>query len=234
MNELEKKILGKIHIPTIEELALKHYDILKVIKSMKKIGLVRDDGLVSRCVNPDGSGGDMKVYSDDNALWGILLNAVGRKDESIQVVESMKNLGNLVRDDGLVSRCVNPDGSGGDMKVYSGCNALWGMLLNAVDKKDEARKVVKSMKKRGLVRFGGLVNLYVKPDGSDRNRALYSYSNALWGMLLNAVGYRNKARKVVKSMMNKGSMINKSLVRYDWLVGRYVDFHRHYCDMNIY
>ncbi|RME54875.1 hypothetical protein D6777_02415 [Candidatus Woesearchaeota archaeon] len=202
----------------------------KVVKSIKWKRLARRDGLVSAIIYRNTSNRNTNVYSDDNALWGMLLNAVGYRDKAIQVVESMNKLGNLVRPDGLVSSYVKARGSFGNRTVYSDSNVLWGLLLNALGYRDKAIQVVESMNNLGdLVRGDGLVSKCVKANGSDRNMDVYSYDNALWSMLLKAVGKKDDARKVIQSMKRLGN-----LVRRDGLVSYYVKQDGSKGDTNVY
>ncbi|RME54876.1 hypothetical protein D6777_02420 [Candidatus Woesearchaeota archaeon] len=213
------------------------YKAIHVVESMEEIGLVRPDGLVCGYVKQDGSAGNMNVYSDANALWGMLLNALGEKDEAKRVVKSM-NRTYLVRRDGLIRKYVKADGSYDDIWelfalkdlyiFFSGNNALWGMLLNAVGEKYEARQVVKSMEKRGLVRDDGLVSGYVEANLFDGSRLVHSYDNALWGMLLNALGEKYEAKRVIHSMEKIG------LVRDDGLVSHCVYADGPRLDNNVY
>ena len=100
--------------------------------------------------------------------------------------------------------------------VFSYNNFLWGLFLNSLEKKDEAEEVVKSMYNIGLVKDDGLVGRKVYKTGLvDTN--VYPNFNSLWGLLLNSLGKKNEAGRVIKSMYN----IN--LVRKDGLVSWFVN-----------
>ncbi|RME55251.1 hypothetical protein D6777_01165 [Candidatus Woesearchaeota archaeon] len=190
---------------------------IKVVESMKKIDLVKDDNLVYWYVKTKGIGGNMIINAECNALWGMLLNAVGYRDRAIQVIELMEEIG-LVRPDGLVSSNVETNGSDGDMNVYSYSNALWGLLLNAVGYRDKANQVVESMNYlRSLVRDDELVFHSEIRYSSDKENKIFSEDNALWVLLLNSLGYKNKAKQVIKSMKKL-----TNLVRSDNLVSDFV------------
>ena len=60
----------------------------------------------------------------------MFLNSIGMKEDAEKVGYSMKKLGNLVRNDGLVSAYVRSDGREGKTDVRSDSNALWGLFLN--------------------------------------------------------------------------------------------------------
>ncbi|RME54877.1 hypothetical protein D6777_02425 [Candidatus Woesearchaeota archaeon] len=158
----------------------------------------------------------------------MLLNAVGYRDRAKKVIKSINNIG-LVIDGGLVRRRLK-QGSFDPVAniIYSSDNAYWGLLLNAVGKKFRAIKVIKSMKKIGLLRDDGLVSYDVMKNGPVLSSNIYSYNNALWGMLLNAVGKKRKAIKVIKSMKNIG------LVRRDGLVDSSKNPNHLYGDMRLY
>ncbi len=197
-------------------------EIIDSIKADKEI-YREEDGLVY----------ESKTYLNDidhivpssNCYWGLLLNAVGLKEDALKVVDSIKN-SKFYRNDALV-RCFHYAGDGSNKiikKSYSYDNALWGLLLSRTGLKQEAERLADAIHKD--------YHCYLLNKYADESRwsNILSYPSAFFGMLLKSLERKDQAKQI-KDELKKG--VNHSVVKKItemtkvWLEGNYEIYNEH-------
>jgi len=138
---------------------------------------------------------------------GFLKNA--HKDRAGSLLNALVNSTELVRGDKLVVQCANSKGSIArhSPKICTLDNALWGIYLQAINKKAAANDVLESMKDVGLTlphltRNNGLIGWYLNIDEGWGwgDPTLHSLDNSVWGIFLQKIGKKEEAHKVYHAM----------------------------------
>jgi hypothetical protein len=125
--------------------------------------------------------------------------------------------------EGLLQLAMNPDGTCPSEHILSSVNALWGMFIHAAQYDSgslNTQKLVDRIKGSELALENGMLGCDFKPafvtdlmsSAGSKDTTIAVINNSLWGLLLNAAGYKEEARNIATRIMGSG------LYRKDGLV----------------
>ena len=169
---------------------------------MRTSNLIRSDGLLYNFLDGQRNSHAPDIYPDDAISYGMFIDALGLREESMAIHTSLQKAKGLITYDGLAQETMNDQGFVTRGNIMTNTNCQYGILLCNNGDEQYAKRVLDGLKGRNLVRDDNLICTGTDHLGKPCLDVVNPTCNAWYGMLLKATGHDDEAERVHTTIMN--------------------------------